>query len=770
MKKDFPCRTFCTWGRYRIAKKEVNLLRLKVIKCIILVAGLMLIPSLIFAQEEKQLEREAMFHRYLEFASMVKGETLNPQWMSDGNSFCYAEGFPEQTIIYKVDPVANTKEPLLDTVRLRQALTPLLGHELPYKGLPFQDVKFVDEEKAVKFAVEGREFICQLDTYKITPAPGLSKEEKDRMIPKFVRKGIMAGAPDVMEILSPDSRWFLGAEDHNLYLRSTYDGRKESLTTDGIKDYEWDIEGAMWSPNSFKLAAIKVDNRKVPLLPIVHWLKPTEEVEWVHFTKAGGPMPQSELFILDIFSKRKTRVDTGKEEDQNIHIIGWNPEGSELLLVRINREQKKLDLMAADPETGSTRIIITETSRTFLRLRIPIFLEKGKKFLWMCEKSGWNHIYLYDVKGKLLMQVTEGAFPVLEIVAIDEDESWVYFTAHTEKRLYDTHLCRANLDGKEFKRLTEAIGRHNIQFSPSKKFYLDTHSSVKRPPVVELRKADGALLQTILKANIDALIELKWSPPEEIVVKAADGKTDLYGAIFKPHNFNPSKKYPVIDSIYGGPQDVVVPHTFSLSDSFLAVRAQALAQLGFIVYIVDARGTPERGKEFQDVVYGNFGRNEIPDHVAALKELASKRTYMDLTRVGIWGASWGGYMTVRAMVLAPDVFHVGIAFYPVVDLYDHMATAIEHYMGVPQNNREGYEYGSSLRLAHKLKGKLLLIHGTSDVNATFSSTMKMVEALIRAGRLFDLIIFPGETHRFTRSKLAYAFELTRRYFQEYLKP
>jgi dipeptidyl aminopeptidase/acylaminoacyl peptidase len=396
----------------------------------------------------------------------------------------------------------------------------------------------------------------------------------------------------------------------------------------------------------------------------------------------------------------------------------------------------------------------------------------------MSERDGWYHLYLYDLEGNLIRRLTEGAFPVLEVIAVDEKAGWVYFTAHgDQQRLYDTHLYRVNLKGKDFTRLTEGTGQHGsdfrgrgsppIRFTPSKEFFLDTHSSVDRPPAVELRRADGTLLQILSKANIDALKEeLKWSPPEEFVVKAADGKTDLYGVLYKPYDFDPNKKYPVIETIYAGPQSTQVRRTFTGGG-----YTRARAQLGFITFMVDGRGTPERGKGFQDVVYGNIGRNEIPDHMATLKQLAEKRPYMDLSRVGIYGFSFGGYFATRAMLLAPGVYHVGVAAASAaMGGQPNFSRAVEPYMGLPQNNKDTYEYSSNLRLAGNLKGKLLLIHGTSDDDVLFSTTMKMVEALIRAGKPYDLIVLPEERHRLTKTGATYMVEAIRRYFQEHLKP
>jgi len=262
---------------------------------------------------------------------------------------------------------------------------------------------------------------------------------------------------------------------------------------------------------------------------------------------------------------------------------------------------------------------------------------------------------------------------------------------------------------------------------------------------------------------------LIWRPPEEFVVKAADKKTELYGVLYKPHDFDPSRNYPVVDFIYAGPQTTVVPRSFA---DVRGLHPQALAQLGFITFVVDGRGTPERGKEFQDVVYGNVGRNEIPDHVAALRQLSERRPYMDLGRVGILGHSYGGYFALRAILMAPDVYHAAVSSAPVADLAETPANGIEPYLGLPQNNREGYEYAANLRLASSLGGKLLLIIGTSDDDVRFSSAMKIADALIRANKPYDLVVLPEQPHSLVRMGSAYAYwqETVRRYFQECLRP
>lgn len=286
--------------------------------------------------------------------------------------------------------------------------------------------------------------------------------------------------------------------------------------------------------------------------------------------------------------------------------------------------------------------------------------------------------------------------------------------------------------------------------------------SLDRPPAVDLRRADGALLQTLARADIDGLKALRWTPPEEFVAKAADGRTDLYGAIYKPFDFDPARKYPVIEVIYAGPMTTQVPRTFSGSTS-------ALAHLGFIVVLMDGRGTTERGKAFQDVVYGNLGRHESPDHVAVLKQIAAPRPYMDMERVGVYGRSFGGYFAIRAMLLAPDVYRVGIAAAPIVEVYGH-GSRVEPYLGRPSDDPAAYDYASNLPLAGTLEGRLLMTHGTADVNAPFSQTLKMADAFIRGNKPFDLLVLPGVAHFHEAHAARYWYDAVRRYFQQHLVP
>jgi dipeptidyl aminopeptidase/acylaminoacyl peptidase len=737
--------------------------------------------SSVIAQEAPQVPTDQVFARYALFnLLLVKNSTIRANWFNDGNAFWYREDATAGRTFYKVDPRTGLKTPVFDTTKLRQALIQQLGHEPRDAGVPFRTFSWNEKQASVRFRLEDKELVCHLDSYAITPVPPAILEEEKLLAPKFVEKGMYAEDDDIVEAPSPDGSRLLGSERFNLYFRSGKSDKKEFMTTDGTAEIQWSVSDACWSPDGNHAVVQKIDYRGLNRFPIVHWLRQPEELVWLPYTKTGQPLEKVELYFVQPAGSGTIRIQGTGEVDFFYRIIGWRPDGGEFIFGKTNRVKNQMDIMAADPKTGRVRLILSEQSSTFLSWDYqysikPYFIEQGRKFLWRSERDGWFHIYLYDISGNLIRQLTQGEFPVLGIEDVDEEGGWVYFAARAETRLYDTHLYQVNLAGRGFKRLTEGTGTHSIQMAPARNFFLDTHSTVNRPPVTELRKTDGTLVTTICRADIRELEKIGWTPPEEFIVKADDGKTDLHGVLYKPHDFNPEKKYPVIDHIYGGPSLAQVPRSFSAGS-----WPRALAQAGFVVFSVDNRGTPGRSKAFHDVAFRNFGNFEILDHVAAIKQLAAARPYMDLTRVGVYGGSAGGYFTLRALLTAPGIYRAGVSIFPVADLYDHNPM-IERTMGLPRDNPQGYEQASNIKLAGKLQGDLLLVGGTSDINAPFTAVMKMADALIRAGRQFRMIVMPEQNHVLDmgydiandgtislRESAGFLYEAVRKHFQDTL--
>jgi dipeptidyl aminopeptidase/acylaminoacyl peptidase len=371
-------------------------------------------------------------------------------------------------------------------------------------------------------------------------------------------------------------------------------------------------------------------------------------------------------------------------------------------------------------------------------------LPDSNGFLWISSRDGWNHLYRYDADGNLVGQLTSGDWPVHDVQAIDQE--FVYFTGSPDqKRPYDVHVCRVSLGGGAVEQLTESRGIHRPQFAPRVRAFLDTNSTVDWPVSTDLRRSDGSLIATLATMDIGDLQEEGYVPPEEFVAKAADGETDLWGVIYKPADFDPEHSYPVIEHIYGGPQIVAVARQFAIFDQPARNLAWALAQLGFIVVSLDARGTPGRSKAFEDVVYGRWGEHEIGDHAAAIRQLCDANPWMDADRVGIIGHSWGGYFSSAALIQAPDLYKAAVSSSPGYIPWE--SVLYEPYLGLPADNSEPYDRADLTRRAAELQGSLLLVAGTSEYGP-ISDAMKMSRALIDAGIQYEFAVLPGEYHSY----------------------
>lgn len=717
--------------------------------------------------------RRERFGLYMDLAGRVSGGSVEPIFGPDGDRFAYATGAPGARTFRLVDPEAGTTAPLFDEARLRAALERELHRPPAEGGIPFATFAFVEDGAAVRFTVEGKTFDLDLASYALEPTATGVVIDAQRREPRILRTGFMKGDPSTLEVASPDGAWLLGERDGDLWLRTTADDRGRAVTADAEPDHPWVVDGALWSPDGTRVAAVRVDRRHVQRMPVVHWLQQREEVEWFPYMRTGAPVEHQVLYVVDVLSDEQVRVDPLSDDPElRVLPIGWLPARGELLFAVVDRRFTQLRLLAADTATGTSRLVAQERQDTFVRTAADEefathvrLLPGGERVLWYDTRENWRHLYLYDVDGTELAQVTSGAFDVEAIVAVDERAGNVFFHARPDPaNPYDLHLCRASLDGSGgVTQLTAEGGLHAAVATPSGRFLIDSHSAIDRAPRVDLLDADGGRVLTLSEADTSGLDEVGFRPGEPFTVTAPDGETELHGVLYTPPGFDPAGSYPVIEWTYGGPQEI--EHQID----FLGTSAikQALAQLGFVVYSVDGRGTPGRGKAFQDVVYGRFGEFHVEDHAHVLREMLARHPFMDGTRVGVSGVSWGGYNTIRSLLLAPDLYHVGVAVVPVSDLWDH-THVIEIVMGCPRENRAAYEAASSLTIADRLEGKLLLVSGTSDVNAPISATLKLVDACARAGKPVDVLPLPEQDHSFAPPHGEYMLMMLAGYFAEHL--
>jgi YD repeat-containing protein len=739
------------------------------------------------------LQDEAVYRRYLDFGSLVNGGRVVANWLPDGSSFWCTRGDPNERQYIKVDPEADATTQLFDVRLLRTAFRETFGYEPAGAGVPFHRFQFIDDQ-TVRFALEGVTYQLGLADYSLSRVPQAPtsfvfetvRGEADRTLPRTFKRERFIGFGELPspEAVSPGGQWIAGIEDKNLVLRATVDGQKLKATCDGTPEAFWDVEAELWdpwSPDGLRLALFKQHAEGVVRTPTIEWLGPRERVREVFIIPAGSRLYRSELYFFNLFSQTMEAVDLGDTANQYLRLLSWLPDASELILARYNRVFSQVDILSVNVSTRAVREVMTEHSETFLtNIHEAIWgadsgftlLPDGSGFIWNSERNGWDHLYYYDMQGRLVRQLTNGDWRVKDVVSAAQVGGWVYFTGYGDRgRPYDLHLYRVRLDGEGFAQLTEGKGRHTISISPSAKYFTDTYSAVDVPPRTVLRRTDGTLISTLGESDISRLQAVGWVAPIEHVVKAADGATDLWVTMYLPYNFQPDRKYPVIEYIYAGPHSTARPLDFGDQLKCLWLSSgqenfnRALANLGFVVLILDARGTPERSKAFRDVVYMKWGQSEISDHAGAIRQLGARFGFLDLERVGVLGASWGGHFAFRAMTQAPDLYKVGISEVPGLDL--RRGLAAEPYLGLPQDNKSGYDAAEVFALAPQLRGELLLIGGMNDT-LTQADLFKLSEILIRLGKQHRTMIYPYSIHTPLEKTAEYDLELKKRFFWEHL--
>ena len=529
-----------------------------------------------------------------------------------------------------------------------------------------------------------------------------------------------------------------------------------------------------WSPDSSKLAYYRFDETKVPNYLLQ--LKQTQiysEIDTEAYPKAGYDNPSVELFVYDLASKKTTRVDIRDGKPLSNDVVGhyvyrvmWSPDGSELLFHRTNRRQNVLEFAAANPATGAVRVIVKEEWPTGWVENSPglTWLKDGKRFIWESERNGWSNFYLYDISGKLVTPLTtHTTFEIGGPIKLDEQANVLFYTARSGDNHLKMQLHRVGLDGKGEKRLTDPVFHHTIGgcmtspaappaapgavpaantcgISPDNKHFVDVYQTHNTPPATRLvDAATGKPVADVAKSDLTKFTTLGLKKAEMFTYKSADGSTTLRGLIQFPSTFDPAKKYPAIVSVYGGPASA----SNTARETF--VTPSALTEYGFLIVNLDSRAAPGMGKKTLDQIYMKLGQVEIDDMAAGVKALW-ERPYFDKARVGMYGTSYGGYSSVMSILRHPDVYAAAAASSPVTawEHYDTIYT--ERYMWIPQENKEGYEKGSAMPLVKSLKGRLLIYYGTADNNVHPSNAMQLIDALLKAGKSFDVQVGPDLGH------------------------
>ena len=584
-----------------------------------------------------------------------------------------------------------------------------------------------------------------LGVFEATARPGLavidgswkpSKEKKEQ--PKRRKKGETP----------PDEKWRAGISNYNLTLTNLETKKTIPLSKSGTKDNPFTGQ-IYWSPDRSKIVAIQrktADKRKIHIVESSPKDQAQPKLKTITYVKPGDTIDHPHPHLFDLGTKKEIPLNNELFKNPwSLSDFNWDSDSSQFTFLYNQRGHQVLRVVAINAKSGKASSLIAETPETFVcysRKKYYHRLEETKEIIWMSERDGWNHLYLFDSKtGSPKNQITKGKWVVHKVDRIDPGKRQIWFQLggiYPNQDPYHVHFARINFDGTNLVKLTAGDGAHNIDYSPDGKFLIDTYSRVDLPPVTELRRTeDGSLVTVLEKADHSALKKAGWKTPERFVAKGRDGKTDIYGLIRRPSNFDPKKKYPVIEQIYAGPHDAHVPKRFSS-------RGHAIAELGFIVVQIDGMGTSLRSKAFHDVCWQNIGDAGFPDRVLWIKAAGKDRPWMDLSRVGIYGGSAGGQNAMRALIAHHDFYKVAVAD---CGCHDNAMDKIwwnEQWMGYPLG--EHYEASSNTAQAHRVEGKLLLIVGELDTNVDPASTMQVVNALVKADKDFDLLVIPGAGH------------------------
>jgi dipeptidyl aminopeptidase/acylaminoacyl peptidase len=709
---------------------------------------LLLLPAFLFAAGTLP-DYERASNLRTRFQGLAVNVPESAHWIGSTSRFWYRKSVAGGHEFVRVDAETQQKRSAFDHEKLAAGLSAAAGKTYKALDLPFTSITFVDEERSIELTADEARWRCDLSSYTCKKQ-GAAQDRRAQFRgqgmpgPRYDR-----GPAEVKT--SPDGKWEALIQNHNVAVRLK--GKKESslLSFDGSEGNYYALATLAWSPDSGKIAAYRVRpgyQRKIQYVESSPADQLQPKYSTIDYAKPGDALDLPRPVLFDVQAKTKVVIDDALfPNPYQLSRPEWRKDSRAFTFEYNQRGHQVYRMIEADAATGRTRAVISEEPKTFFCYSGKKYrhdLADGREILWMSERDGWNHLYLYDgATGKVKNQVTRGEWVVRGVEKVDEEKRQVWFSAsgmHAGKDPYFIHYYRINLDGSGMTALTEADGNHSVAFSSDMKYYVDTWSRVDLPAASELRRtSDRGLIAQLERGEIGKLVEAGWRAPEPFVTAGRDGKTAIWGIIVRPTNFDSAKKYPVIEYIYAGPQGSFVPKSFSAYSPL-----QSLAELGFIVVQIDGMGTANRSKAFHDVAWKNLGDAGFPDRILWHKAIAAKYPWYDITRVGIYGNSAGGQNSLGGMLFHPEFYKVCVSS---CGCHDNRMDKIwwnEQWMGWPLGPE--YAAASNVDNAHRLKGKLLLVVGEMDNNVDPASTMQVVDALIKANKKFDLLVIPGGGH------------------------
>jgi dipeptidyl-peptidase-4 len=685
------------------------------------------------------------------FSGKVTHARVEPRWNADDTAFVFrSDTGPGTWEFIRIDSETGQRHPAFDHDALAHALA--LYGKFARDRLQLDNVQLEADPTQIQFDAAGSHWkynssseVLEKDGQaKPVSPPNNRPQRPNRRNDAQGRTETRRGAD------SPDGRWTTSVKNGNVVLKDKSSNTEFPLSSDATADEGYE-QGVFWSPDSKHLAAWRTHKAQEHLVYTVE-SSPKDQLQpklhTQNYLKPGDQIAVTKPHLFSITDKREIPIQqTLFPNPWSVSQLRWASDSSRFTFLYNQRGHQVMRIIAVDAGSGEAKPLVNEEVKTFIDYTNKVFtryLPETHEIIWMSERDGWNHLYLYDdTTGAVKNQITTGPWVVRGVDRIDEKARQIYFRAggiDPEQDPYYIHYCRINFDGSGLVRLTTADGTHRIDYSPSGKYFLDTYSRVDLAPVTELHRAeDGKLIAQVERGDTFALSEVGWKAPERFVAKGRDGKTDIYGVIHRPIHFDENKKYPIIEDIYAGPQDSFVPKRFA---SFYP--QQAIAELGFIVVQIDGMGTNNRSKAFHDVCFKNLADAGFPDRILWIKAAAAKYPYMDLTRVGLYGTSAGGQSALGGLLFHGDFYKAAVSN---CGCHDNRMDKIwwnEQWMSWPV----GPEYAacSNVVNAKNLTGKLMLFVGELDTNVDPASTMQVVNALIKADKDFDLVVFPGAGH------------------------